>query len=82
MWFVILAILAIILSIFVFNLNVMWASNITVMSPGKPMAISNYPFPAVTICSESKFSSSLLNFTEAYHTYSNNETRDSLSEDE
>ena len=60
----------------------MWASNITVMSPGKPMAISNYPFPAVTICSESKFSSSLLNFTEAYHTYSNNETRDSLSEDE
>ena len=60
----------------------MWASNITVMSPGKPMAISNYPFPAVTFCSVTKFNSSVLNFTEAYHTYNDNETRDSLSEDE
>lgn len=60
----------------------MWSSNITVMSLGKPMAISNYPFPAVTICSVTKFTSSVLNFTQAYHTYNNNETRDSLSEDE
>ena len=60
----------------------MWSINMTVMSSGKPMSISNYPFPAVTICSESKFTSSLLNFTEAFHTYKNNETRDSLSQDE
>ncbi|CAO1326621.1 unnamed protein product [Diamesa hyperborea] len=82
LWFVILSIFAVILSVFVVNLNSMWASNVTVMSPGKPMAISNYPFPAVTFCSETKFNSSVLNFTEAYHTYNNNETRGSLSEDE
>lgn len=82
MWAVILIAFASMLLVIICNLNSTWASNITVLSPGKPMAISNYPFPAVTICSETKFTSSVLNFTQAYHTYNNNETRDSLSEDE
>ncbi|CAO1371995.1 unnamed protein product [Diamesa serratosioi] len=82
LWLVILATFAVILSFFVSNLNEMWSMNLTVMSPGKSMSISNYPFPAVTICSETKHSSSIFNFTEAYNTYNDNETRDSLSNDD
>lgn len=40
------------------------------------------PYPAVTVCFETKAMQSKFNFTEYYHLYNNNETYNNLTDDE
>lgn len=39
---------------------------------GQPESIRNIPFPAVTICPETKSKTSIFNYTDSYHSQKNN----------
>lgn len=55
-------------------------SNRMMTTKSLPKPIQTLPFPAITICPETKAQKTVLSFTEAYQTYHKNDSNASLSD--
>jgi acid-sensing ion channel, other len=57
----------------IFDVYLKWTENPVIVSfSNRPTSIWHIPFPAVTICPETKADSSLFNITEMYHRFADN----------
>lgn len=67
-WFVVLALSAFACSMFLLKFHDKWQhSPIIVSFAEKSTPVWQIPFPAVTICSETKVNTKIVNFTDAFH---------------
>jgi acid-sensing ion channel, other len=57
----------------IFDVYVKWSENPVIVSfANRPTSIWHIPFPALTICPETKTNSSIMNITEMYHRFADN----------
>jgi acid-sensing ion channel, other len=73
LWGAMFLIMLVACQVLIFDVYVKWTQNPVILSfANRPTSIWHIPFPAVTICPETKADSSKLNITEMYHRFVDN----------